>query len=80
MAKSKVDIAGDYLKQRGWEFRPAENIQGVFKPVGKYDAKNPAQDDFGIYDNKTLRNYAGLIAHTEAQGRTFKYIGENNEQ
>ena len=49
MAKSKVDIAVDYLKQRGWEFRPAEKIQGVFKPVGKYDAKNPAQDDFGIY-------------------------------
>ena len=46
MAKSKVDIAVDYLKQRGWEFRPAEKIEGVFKPLGKYDAKNPAQDDF----------------------------------
>ena len=76
MAKSKVDIAVDYLKQRGWEFRPAEKIQGVFKPVGKYDAKNPAQDDFSIYDNKTLKNYAGLIAYTEAQGKTFKYTGD----
>ena len=78
MAKSKVDIAVDYLKQRGWEFRPAELIQGEFLPIGKYDAKNPAQDSFGIYDNKTLRNYAGLIAYTESQGKTFKYTGENN--
>ena len=73
MAKSKVDIAVDYLKQRGWEFRPAEKIDGVFKPVGKYDAKNPVQKDFGVYDNKTLRNYAGLIAYTESQGKTFNY-------
>ena len=73
MAKSKVDIAVDYLKQRGWEFRPAEKIQAVFKPVGKYDAKNPVQDYFSIYDNKTLRNYAGLIAYTESQGKTFNY-------
>ena len=58
MAKSKVDAAVDYLRQRGWEFRPAEKIDGVFKPVGKYDAKNPVQDDFSIYDNKTLRRYA----------------------
>ena len=73
MAKSKVDAAVDYLKQRGWEFRPAEKIDGVFKPVGKYDAKNPVQKDFGVYDNKTLRNYAGLIAYTESQGKTFNY-------
>ena len=73
MARSKVDIAVDYLKQRGWEFRPAEKIDGVFKPVGKYDAKNPVQKDFGVYDNKTLRNYAGLIAYTESQGKTFNY-------
>ena len=76
MAKSKVDAAVDYLKQRGWEFRPAEKIDGVFKPVGKYDAKNPAQDSFGIYDNKTLRNYAWLISLAEAQGKTFKYTGD----
>ena len=73
MARSKVDIAVDYLKQRGWEFRPAEKIDGVFKPVGKYDAKNPVQDDFSIYDNKTLRNYAGLIAYTESRGKIFNY-------
>ena len=73
MAKSKVDAAADYLKQRGWEFRPAEKIQGVFKPIGKYDAKNPAQDDFSIYDNKTLRNYARLISLAELQGKTFNY-------
>ena len=76
MAKSKVDAAVDYLKQRGWEFRPAEKIEGVFKPVGKYDAKNPAQDNFSIYDNKTLRNYAWLISLAEAQGKTFKYTGD----
>ena len=35
MAKSKVDAAVDYLRQRGWEFRQAEKIDGVFKPVGK---------------------------------------------
>ena len=78
MARSKLDRAVDFLKQRGWEFRPAEKIQGVFKPVGKYDAKNPAQDNFSIYDNKTLKNYAGLIAYTESQGKTFKYTGEKN--
>ena len=73
MARSKLDRAVDFLKQRGWEFRPAEKIQGVFKPVGKQDAKNPVQDDFGIYDNKTLRNYSGLIAYTESQGKIFNY-------
>ena len=76
MAKSKVDIAVDYLKQRGWEFRPAEKIEGVFKPIGKYDAKNPAQKDFSIYDNKTLRRYACLISEAESQGKTFKYTGD----
>ncbi len=35
MARSKLDRAVDFLKQRGWEFRPAEKIQGVFKPVVK---------------------------------------------
>jgi len=77
MAKSKIDAAVDYLKQRGWEFRPAEKIDGVFKPVGKYDAKNPAQDNFSIYDNKTLRRYAFYIYLAESQGKTFKYTGEN---
>ena len=74
MAKSKVDIAVDYLKQRGWEFRPAEKINGVFKPMGKYDAKNPAQDDFGIYDNNTLKKYAVLISLAESKGKTWRYI------
>ena len=74
MAKSKVDIAVDYLKQRGWEFRPAEKIQGVFKPVGKYDAKNPTQDDFSIYDNKTLKMYACIISKAESEGRTWRYL------
>ena len=37
MARSEIDAAVDYLKQRGWEFRPAERINGVFKPIGKYD-------------------------------------------
>ena len=73
MAKSKVDAAVDYLKQRGWEFRPAEKIDGVFKPVGKYDAKNPAQDNFSIYDNKTLRRYAFYVYLAELQGKTFNY-------
>ena len=71
--QSQIEIAVEFLKERGWEFRPAQKIQGVFKPVGKYDAKNPVQDDFSIYDNKTLRNYAGLIAYTESQGKTFNY-------
>ena len=74
MAKSKVDAAVDYLKQRGWEFRPAEKIDGVFKPVGKYDAKNPAQDNFSIYDNKSLKMYAYHISLAESQGRTWRYI------
>ena len=38
MAKSQIEEAVEFLKERGWEFRPAEKIEGVFKPVGKYDA------------------------------------------
>ena len=74
MAKSKVDAAVDFLKQRGWEFRPAEKINGVFKPMGKYDAKNPAQKDFSVYDNKSLKMYAYHISLAESQGRTWRYI------
>ena len=74
MSKSKVDAAVAYLKQCGWEFRPAEKIDGVFKPVGKYDAKNPVQDDFSIYDNKTLKMYAYHISLAESQGRTWRYV------
>ena len=74
MAKSQIEIAVEFLKERGWEFRPAEKIQGVFKPVGKYDAKNPIQDDFGVYDNKTLKKYAVLISLTESKGKTWRYI------
>ena len=73
MAKSKIDIAVDYLRQRGWEFRPAEKIEGVFKPLGKYDAKNPIQDDFGVYDNKTLKMAAYFISLAESEGRTWEY-------
>ena len=57
MAKqSQIEEAVEFLKERGWEFRPAEKLEGVFKPLGKYDAKNPAQDYFGIYDYKTLED------------------------
>ena len=73
MAKSQIEKAVEFLKERGWEFRPAEKIEGVFKPLGKYDAKNPAQDDFGIYDNKTLKDYAAIIKLAEAHGKTWKY-------
>ena len=77
MAKqSQIEIAVEFLKERGWEFRPAQKIQGVFKPVGKYDAKNPAQDNFSIYDNKTLRRYAFYIYLAESQGKPFKYTGD----
>ena len=73
MPKSKIDIAVDYLRQRGWEFRPAEKIKGVFKPMGKYDAKNPAENNFSVYDNKTLRKYACMISLAESEGKTWKY-------
>ena len=72
--KSQIEIAVEFLKERGWEFRPAEKIEGVFKPIGKYDAKNPAQDEFSIYDNKTLKVYAFIINKAESQGRTWRYI------
>ena len=74
MAKSQIEIAVEFLKERGWEFRPAQKIQGVFKPIGKYDAKKPAQDDFGIYDNNTLKKYAVLISLAESKGKTWRYI------
>ena len=74
MAKSQIEIAVEFLKERGWEFRPAQKIEGVFKPVGKYDAKNPAQDDFSIYDNNTLKKYAVLISLAESKGKTWRYI------
>ena len=73
MAKSKIEIAVEFLKERGWEFRPAQKIQGVFKPLGKYDAKNPAQDDFSIYDNNTLKKYHKILKYAEAQGKTWRY-------
>ena len=72
--QSQIEIAVEFLKERGWEFRPAQKIQGVFKPVGKYDAKNPAQDDFSIYDNMTIKRYAYHISLAESQGRTWRYV------
>ena len=75
MAKqSQIEIAVEFLKERGWEFRPAQKIEGVWNPVGKYDAKNPAQDDFSIYDNKTLKMYACIISKAESECKTWKYI------
>ena len=74
MKKSQIEIAVDFLKERGWQFRPAEKINGVFKPVGKYDAKNPVQDDFGVYDNKTLKMFACVISKAESKGKTWRYI------
>ena len=75
MAKqSQIEEAVEFLKQRGWEFRPAQKIKGVFKPIGKYDAKNPAQDDFSTYENKTLKMYAVVISRAESKGKTWKYI------
>ena len=76
MAKSQIETAVEFLKERGWEFRPAEKIEGVFKPLGKYDAKNPAQKDFSVYDNFTLRRYACIISYPESQGKTWKYTGD----
>ena len=73
MAKSQIEKAVEFLKERGWEFRPAEKIEGVFKPLGKYDAKNPAQDDFSIYDNNTLKKYHKILKYAEAQGKTWEY-------
>ena len=73
MKKSQIEIAVDFLKERGWQFRPAEKIKGVFKPVGKYDAKNPVQDDFGVYDNMTIKKYAYWISLAESEGRTWSY-------
>jgi len=63
MAKSQIEIAVEFLK-----------IEGVFKPIGKYDAKNPAQDDFSTYDNKTLKMYACIISKAESEGKIWKYI------
>ena len=73
MSKSQIEIAVEFLKERGWKFRPAEKIEGVFKPIGKYDAKNPAQDDFSVYDNKTLKMYACIISKAESEGKTWRY-------
>ena len=74
MAKSQIEQAVEFLKQRGWEFRPAQKIVGGFKPIGKYDAKNPAQDDFSTYDNKTLKMYAVVISKAESKGKIWKYV------
>ena len=75
MAKqSQIEIAVEFLKERGWEFRLAEKIEFVFKPIVKYDAKNPSQDDFGIYDNMTLKKFAYHISLAESKGKTWKYI------
>ena len=73
MAKSQIEEAVEFLKERGWEFRPAQKIKGVFKPLGKYDAKTPGQDDICIYDNKHLKDYAAIIKLAESAGKTWKY-------
>ena len=31
MKKSQIEIAVEFLKERGWTFRPAQKIEGVFK-------------------------------------------------
>jgi len=72
--QSQIEMAVEFLKERGWEFRPAQKIEGVFKPIGKYDAKNPAQDDFSTYDNKTLKMYAVVISRAESKGKTWQYV------
>jgi hypothetical protein len=74
MSISQIEVAVEFLKERGWEFRPAQKIEGVFKPLGKYDAKNPAQDDFSVYDNNTLKSFAYLISKAESQGKTWRYV------
>ena len=74
MNKSQIEIAVEFLKERGWKFRPAKKIEGVFKPIGKYDAKNPAQNEFSIYDNKSLKMYACIISRAESKGKTWRYI------
>ena len=74
MKKSQIETAVEFLKERGWQFRPAQKIEGVFKPIGKYDAKNPVQDSFGIYDNKTIKMYACIISKAESKGKTWRYI------
>ena len=72
MAKSKVDAAVDYLKQRGWEFRPAEkNRWCIPNLLVNMMLRILAQDNFSIYDNKTLRRYAFYIYLAESQGKTF---------
>ena len=74
MTKSQIEIAVEFLKERGWQFRPAQKIQGVFKPIGKYDAKNPIEKDFSVYDNKTLKMYAVVISKAESEGKIWKYV------
>ena len=78
--QSQIEMAVEFLKQRGWKFRPAQKIEGVFKPIGKYDAKNPAQDDFSTYENKTLKMYAVVISRAESKGKIWKYVsgGKDN--
>ena len=74
MTKSQIEIAVEFLKERGWQFRPAQKIQGVFKPIGKYDAKNPIEKNFNAYDNKTLKMYAVVISKAESEGKIWKYV------
>ena len=74
MTKSQIEIAVEFLKERGWQFRPAQKIQGVFKPISKYDAKNPIEKDFSTYDNKTLKMYAVIISKAESEGKIWKYV------
>ena len=80
MAKSQIEEAVEFLKERGWEFRPAQKIEGVFKPIGKYDAKNPAQDDFGIYDNKTLKMFAYHISLAESKGKSIDMLANIRDE
>ena len=76
-SKTQVDIAAQYLEENHWVLRPAEKIEGVFKPVGKYDARSPHWEGWKPLTNDVLKKWASFYSLAAQQGKTIKPMEES---
>ena len=75
-SKTQVAIAAQYLQENHWVLRPAEKIEGVFKPVGKYDARSPHWEGWKPLTNAVLKKWASFYSLAAQQGKTIKPMEE----
>ena len=70
-SKTQIDIAAQYLQENHWVLRPAEKPEGVFKPVGKYDAKSPHWEGWKPLTNAVLKKWAAYYSLAAQHGKTI---------